>query len=154
MADSICTPVIWSTGHPYCTETAPIRENAITRYGIIPIDCIMPRTSDEELGRRRFQLAREQAVESAIEKIRHAPAAEWPSFSGADLTSLREILGELWIGLEREKWEGYSFSTLTRQDLRNLITLGTGAPGHALTGATLEKMDAILSHARGNPDKP
>jgi hypothetical protein len=114
----------------------------------------MPRTSEEELGRRRFQLAREQAVEAAIEKIRHAPAAEWPSFSGADYTRLRVILGELWICLEREKWEGYSFSTLTRQDLRDLIALGSGVPDRALSGETLGMMDAILSHAQSHQDKP
>ncbi len=67
----------------------------------------MPRTSDDTLGRRRFQLSRDQAVEAAIEKIRHAPSAEWHSFSGADYTRLRDILGELWISLERQKWDEY-----------------------------------------------
>jgi|WetSurMetagenome_2_1015567.scaffolds.fasta_scaffold34759_1 hypothetical protein len=114
----------------------------------------MPRTSDDELGRRRFQLSRERAVEAAIEKIRHAPCAEWPSFSSADITSLRDILGELWICLEREKWMGYAFSTLTRQDIRDIITLGAGASCRAMSCATLEEMDAILSHSKRNPDKP
>jgi hypothetical protein len=108
----------------------------------------MPRTSDDTLGRRRFQLSREQAVESAIEKIRHAPSAEWHSFSGADYTRLRDILGDLWISLEREKWDQYSFSTLTRQDIRDLITLGAVSPGHPLSRSTIEEMDAILSHCR------
>ena len=108
----------------------------------------MPRTSDDTLGRRRFQLQKEQAVEAAVMKIRHAPDAEWNTFSDTDYTRLREILGELWINLEHEKWEEYSFSTLTRQDIRNLITLGTGPQGHALTSATLDEMHAILSHTR------
>ena len=113
----------------------------------------MSPTSEEELGRRRFQLFREQAVEAAIEKIRHAPAAEWQSFSGADYTRLRDILGELWINLEREKWSQYSFSTLTRDDIRDLLTLGAGPQGHALTRTILEEMDAILSHSRHNSYK-
>jgi hypothetical protein len=112
----------------------------------------MPRTSDDTLGRRRFQLQREQAVEAAVMKIRHAPAAEWNSFSDTDYTRLREVLGELWINLEHEKWEEYSFSTLTRQDIRDLITLGTCPEGHMLSCATLDEMHAILSHTRhGRP---
>jgi hypothetical protein len=111
----------------------------------------MTRTDEEELGRRRFQLQREQAVEAAVEKIRHAPAAGWPSFCDADYTILREILGELWINLEREKWEEYSFSTLTCQDIRDLIALGKRAKGHVITGAMFDEMDAILSHSRQSP---
>lgn len=135
-------------------QAGPGRENTITLDGIIPIHCTMSRTSEEELGRRRFQLFREQAVESAIEKIRHAPAAEWQSFSGSDYTRLRDILGELWINLEREKWGGYSFSSLTRQDLQDLITLGTSAQGRSLPRSVIEEMDAILSHSRQSPKKP
>lgn len=114
----------------------------------------MPRTYDEELGRRRFQLVKEQAVEDAVAKIRHAPAAGWDSFSMADYSLLREILGELWVGLERERWEQYSFATLTRQDILALLALGAGARGRTLTSATLEEMDAILSHARNDRPGP
>jgi hypothetical protein len=110
----------------------------------------MPHTNDEELGRRRFQLFREQAVESAIEKIRHAPAAEWQSFSQPEYTLLREILGELWISLARETWERYAFSTLTGRDLRDLLLLGHQARGHAMTTALIDQMDAILSHTRNS----
>jgi len=108
----------------------------------------MPHTSDEELGRRRFQLFREQAVEAAIDKIRRAPAAEWLAFSNNDYSRLREILGELWTRLEREKWDRYAFSTLTRQDLQELLALGSPAQGRTLSPSALEKMDAILSHSR------
>jgi len=108
----------------------------------------MTRTDEEELGRRRFQLQREQAVEAAVEKIRHGPDADWHSFSNAEYTLLREILGELWINLEREKWEVYSFSTLTCQDIRDLITLGKRAKGRVITDAMINEMDAILSHSR------
>ena len=113
----------------------------------------MPHTSEEELGRRRFQLFREQAVEAAIEKIRHAPAAEWQSFSGTEYTRLRDLLGEIWISLEREKWKEYSFSTLTREDIRALLSLGASAQGRALSRSTLDEMHAILSHTQKNPGK-
>jgi hypothetical protein len=108
----------------------------------------MAPTSEEELGRRRFQLFKEQAVETAIEKIRHAPAAEWQSFSGTEYTRLRDLLGELWISIEREKWKEYSFSTLTSDDLRALLALGASAQGRALSRSTLEEMEAVLSHTR------
>jgi hypothetical protein len=108
----------------------------------------MSPTSDEELGRRRFQLFKEQAVEAAIEKIRRAPAAEWHSFSNAEYILLREILGELWINLEREKWAEYSFSTLTCEDIQALISLGHKARGHVMAGAVIDEMDAILSHSQ------
>jgi hypothetical protein len=110
----------------------------------------MPPTSNEELGRRRFQLSREQAVEAAIEKIRHAPAAEWQSFSPPEYTLLREILGELWISLERETWERYAFSTLTGRDLRDLLLLGHRAKGHAMASALIDQMDAIISHSQNS----
>jgi hypothetical protein len=114
----------------------------------------MSPTSEEELGRRRFQLFREQAVEAAIEKIRNAPAAEWHSFSGADYTRLREILGEVWINIGREKWEGYAFSTLSRGDIRDLLSLGNTARGSVLSRTTLDGMDAILSHSRHGSETP
>ena len=108
----------------------------------------MPSTSEEELGRRRFQLQKEQAVEAAVEKIRRAPDADWASFSGKDYTRLREILAEIWIGVDREKWQQYAFSTLTRQDIRDLLLLGGAAPGRAVPRATIEAMDGVISHAK------
>src|SRR5208337_1796039 len=98
----------------------------------------MSQTRDEELGRRRFQLVKEQAVEDAVEKIRRAPAVDWPTLCAADCMLLREILGELWICLERERWEQYTFSTLTHQDILDLLALGAGMRGHTLTCAPLE----------------
>lgn len=113
-----------------------------------------PDSSHETLGRRRFQLSRDQAVEAAIEKIRRAPDADWHSFSSTDYSCLRGILGELWGSLEHDRWKQYSFSTLTREDIRALLDLGGGVPGRCLSCATVEEMDAILSHARGLPGKP
>lgn len=108
----------------------------------------MPRTSDDTLGRRRFQLSRDLAVEAAVEKIRHAPAASWHSFPHTDTLLLKELLGELWIVMERERWDQYAFSTLTHQDLVHLLALGRQARGHMITGAMAADLDAILSHSR------
>lgn len=108
----------------------------------------MPRTSDETLGRRRFQLSRDLAVEAAIEKIRRAPLARWHTFSHADYVLLKELLGEIWIVMERERWDRYSFSTLTSQDLIQLLALGRQVRDHIITGAMADAMDAILSQSR------
>ncbi|PKG33091.1 hypothetical protein [Methanoregula sp.] len=108
----------------------------------------MPSTSKEELGRRRFELQKEQAIEAAIEKIRRAPDAGWASFSGGDYTRLREILAEIWIGVDREKWQQYTFSTLTKEDIRELLELYGTAPGRAIPRATMEAMDAVISHTK------
>jgi hypothetical protein len=114
----------------------------------------MPHTSDDTLGRRRFQLSRDQAIEAAIEKIRHAPDADWHSFSGSDYTCLRSLLGDLWVHLERERWKEYTFSTLTRDDIRDLLALCRSAQGRTLPRNAVEEMDAILSHSRRTPKKP
>jgi hypothetical protein len=112
----------------------------------------MPRTSDDTLGRRRFQIQREKAVEDAVEKIRRSPDAGWDSFTNADYTVLRGLLGELWMYLERQRWEEYTFSTLTRQDILDIIALGTGEKCPSVSCAKLEEMDKILSQSRrSNP---
>lgn len=114
----------------------------------------MPHTSDEELGRRRFQVSRDHAVEAALEKIRHAPAADWHSFSGGDYTLLREILSEIWTGLDRNTWKEFAFSTLTRQDLNDLIDIARATRGHTISRETFEKMEAILSHCHKSTGRP
>lgn len=148
----LCDSLFYDPGRNRCFWLCPaglFRENPINRERD-NADCrtSMPRTHDEELGRRRFQLVKEQAVEDAVAKIRHAPAAGWDSFSMADYSLLREILGELWIRIGRERWEQYSFSTLTRQDILTLLALGAGMKDGTLTGETLGKMDEILSHSK------
>ncbi len=108
----------------------------------------MPRTSDDVLGRLRFQLSRDQAVEAVIAKVRHSPTAEWNSFCAEDYALFHEIFGELWTNLEREKWEVYAFSLLTRQDLSELLALGKKAKSHGYAGTVLTDMEAILAHPR------
>jgi len=114
----------------------------------------MSRTSDDTIGRRRFQLSRDQAVEAALEKIRRAPDADWHSFSGTDYACLRAIFGELWCSLDHRRWEQYAFSSLTRQDLQAILALGAGLPHGCLSCTTVDEMDRILSHSLRSPEKP
>ena len=57
----------------------------------------MPDVTDDERGRRIFQLHKERAVETAIEKIRHNPGSKWSAFSPEDIKTLNYILGETWV---------------------------------------------------------
>jgi hypothetical protein len=44
----------------------------------------MSRSTEEDLGRRRFQIQKEKAVEEAYEKIRRSFGQEWQYFSAED----------------------------------------------------------------------
>jgi hypothetical protein len=84
----------------------------------------MPDVTSDERGRRIFQLHKERAVETALEKIRLNPKSDWATFSQQDIKSLTTILGETWVSVERITWEQCSFSTLTRRDLDEIIRIG------------------------------
>jgi len=84
----------------------------------------MPDVTNDERGRRIFQLHKERAVEAALEKIRLNPKSDWATFSQQDIKSLTSILGETWVSVERSTWEHCSFSRLTRKDLNEIISIG------------------------------
>jgi hypothetical protein len=84
----------------------------------------MPDVTSDERGRRIFQLHKERAVETALEKIRLNPKSDWATFSQQDIKSLTTILGETWVSVERSTWERCSFSLLTRRDLDEIIRIG------------------------------
>lgn len=83
----------------------------------------MPHSTEDNLGRRRFLLHRDKAVEHALEKIRRAPAAEWESLTPEDRADLKRALTEIWESCCRDHWEQFCFSTLSKQDLLSLISL-------------------------------
>jgi len=83
----------------------------------------MPEARDEEVGRRLFQIHKEKAVESALEKIRRKMPSEWKSFTSADIDVLKQILGEVWVCIKRSEWDSISFSKLTMKDLRAIIEI-------------------------------
>jgi len=84
----------------------------------------MPDVTNDERGRRVFQLHKERAVETALEKIRHNPVSGLGSFSNDDLKTLNYILGEAWVSVGRQIWEQSSFTRLNRQDLEEMIQIG------------------------------
>jgi hypothetical protein len=102
----------------------------------------MPEITDDNLGRRLFQIQKEKAVEGALEKIRRRTGTDLPA---ADNEALKEILGELWTSIDRSRWGSYSFSKLSREDLAALIVQGKYIKNkHAMTDDDLGALDAIL----------
>jgi hypothetical protein len=83
----------------------------------------MSSSTEDNLGRRRFLLHRDKAVEHALERIRHAEGSEWETLSAEQRTKLRNFLTELWIDTTRERWDQYCFSTLTKPHILQLIAL-------------------------------
>jgi len=84
----------------------------------------MPDVSRTEIGRRIFSLQKEKNVERAIEKIRQHLGPEWGFFSQDDLKVLKYIIGETWVFSERDLWEKISFSSITRIELMDIISIG------------------------------
>lgn len=85
----------------------------------------MPGVTDDERGRRIFQIHKERAVETALAKIRQNLGSD--AFSPKDIQTLNYILGEAWVSLERSVWEQSAFTRLTRNDLENIIRIGNEA---------------------------
>jgi hypothetical protein len=86
----------------------------------------MPETSQDERGRRVFQLQRERAVEDAITRMRSNLGLDWKLFSAADIEILQNILGEAWITTNRGEWGSIAFSRMGVKEIQQLIDLGKG----------------------------
>ena len=84
----------------------------------------MPGVTNDERGRRIFQIHKERAVETAVAKIRQKLGSDWATFSQQDIQTLNYILGEAWVSIERSVWEQCAFTRLTRKDLENIIRIG------------------------------
>ncbi len=84
----------------------------------------MPDTSEDERGRRLFQLQRQRAVEDALTRIRSGLGLDWKVFSRADIEILQHILGEAWITTDRNEWGTIAFSRIGVQEIQELIDLG------------------------------
>jgi len=84
----------------------------------------MPDVSADERGRRRFQIQKERAVETAVTKIRQKLGSDWAAFSLQDIQTLHYILGEAWVSITRSVWEQSAFTRLTRNELENIIRIG------------------------------
>jgi hypothetical protein len=80
--------------------------------------------SDQERGRRFFQLQKEKHAEEALEKVRKSLGDGWKRFTLQEVKILRTILGETWVFTDRKLWESFSFARLTRDDLDAILQFG------------------------------
>jgi hypothetical protein len=105
----------------------------------------MSPSTEDNLGRRRFLLHRDKAVEHALERIRHAPDSGWEMLSAEERAGLKSVLAEIWENSDREQWHEYSFSIVTKSDILTLIALGNDIKArHHLTDETRGGIEAIL----------
>ena len=84
----------------------------------------MPEVTDDEVGRRIFQMNKERHVEQSIEKVRRSLGEAWKRFSPDDIELLKYIFGETWVAMERSMWEAISFTRLTRDEVKEIIEIG------------------------------
>jgi hypothetical protein len=96
----------------------------------------MPEISKTEIGRRFFKMQKEKQVEKAIEKIRQAQGSEWALYTQGDIEALKQILGEVWIFMERDSWEKIAFTKLSGMELRELIRFGRDVNDSIISGRT------------------
>jgi hypothetical protein len=105
----------------------------------------MSPSTEDNLGRRRFQLHRDKAVEQSLEKIRRAPDSGWDALTPEQRAGLKAVLAEIWENCDRGRWQQYCFSTLTKADILRLIALAGEAKvqQHPIS-AIRETVEAIL----------
>jgi len=105
----------------------------------------MPEVSKTEIGRRFFKLQQEKQVEKAVEKIRQAQGSEWSLYTHQDIESLKRVLAEVWIYIDRDSWEAISFTQLSGIELRELIRFGKDIRDSIISGKdAAEKSMPIL----------
>lgn len=105
----------------------------------------MSPTTDDNLGRRRYLLERDKAVEESLEKARRAPDSGWETLTSGQRAMFRAVIAEIWDSCERSRWKQFCFSTLSRADILELIALGDDLRTlHHLSDTTLATAEAIL----------
>ena len=106
---------------------------------------LVSEVSKTEIGRRFFKMQKEKQVEKAIEKIRQAQGSEWVLYSQSDIKALMEVLGEVWIFMERDSWDQIAFTRLSGIELRELIRNGRDVHDSVISGkSAAEKSIPIL----------
>lgn len=91
-------------------------------------------------------LHRDKAIEHALEKVRRGPHSGWETLTPEERAGLRGVLAEVWENTDRERWQQFCFSTLTKADIYRLILLGEDMKTrHHLPAETRAAMEAILS---------
>lgn len=105
----------------------------------------MPDVTEDERGRRVFQIRKGMAVETAVEKIRENIGQDWKLYSVSDIDLLKYMLGETWVTMDRRTWGQCMFSRLVREDLDAIIRIGKEVKSQKrLEGDAVREMNEIL----------
>jgi hypothetical protein len=105
----------------------------------------MPDVTEDERGRRVFQIHKEMAVETALEKIRQSVGQDWKLYSVSDIDLLKYMLGESWVSMDRSSWGRCTFSRLLREDLDAIIRIGKEVKNKKrMEGDAVREMNEIL----------
>lgn len=105
----------------------------------------MPDVTEDERGRRVFQIHKEMAVETALEKIRQSVGQDWKLYSVSDIDLLKYMLGESWVSMDRSSWGRCTFSRLLREDLDAIIRIGKEVKNRKrMEGDAVREMNEIL----------
>lgn len=105
----------------------------------------MPEITEDERGRRVFQIHKEMAVETALEKIRQNVGQDWKLYSQSDINLLKYMLGESWVSMDRRNWGQCTFSRLSRNDLDAIIRIGKDVKNkRRLEGDAIREINEIL----------
>lgn len=105
----------------------------------------MPDVTEDERGRRVFQIKKGMAVETALEKIRQSIGQDWKLYSASDIDILKYMLGESWVTMDSRSWGHITFSRLVREDLDAIIKIGREVKSQKrLEGDAVREMNEIL----------
>jgi hypothetical protein len=115
----------------------------------------MPDVSDQERGRRVFQIQKEKHAEEALEKARKSLGEGWKRFSLSEIRTLKFILGEAWVFIDRKDWDGFTFARLSLDDLYEILAIGKAVERKERTeheGSA--QVAAVLLRVSGGPPRP
>lgn len=105
-----------------------------------------PDVTDEDVGMRAFNLRKRNAVERAIEKIRHNLGREWVRLSEEEVELFEWSLGETWALMGFYEWNEIAFSVLTFEKIDQILEISRQIIAHKIPGHKgLEQVHAILS---------
>lgn len=93
-----------------------------------------PDINDEEIGIRTFQIRKERAAETAIERVRYGLGENWANFSPKDLEILEWALGECWALMGFADWNRITFSALKVEDVKKIIKIAKNIIAHKRRG--------------------
>jgi len=114
----------------------------------------MPDVSDQERGRRVFQIQKEKHAEEALEKVRKNLGDGWKRYSLPEIRTLRFILGEAWVFIDRKAWEGFSFARLSRDDLDGILEIGRAVERREKKGQdAADEVGGILQRVSREPSR-